>query len=79
MVAAASVPRRQAPVHSPFSASASVTFANVPLMLVAKANYVVEPMVCVGVRIQGYGFGRCGSFGTSEQSDVTEPHGKIPK
>lgn len=76
MVAAASVPRRQAPVHSPFSASASVTFANVPL---AKPNYVVEPMVCVGVSIQGYGFGRCGSLGTSEQSDVTEPHGKIPK
>ena len=76
MVAAASVPRRPALIHSPLSASAPVIFANVPL---AKANYVVEPVVCVGVSIQGYGFGRCDSLGTSEQSDVTEPHGKIPK
>lgn len=51
MVAAASVPRRLALIHSPLSASASVTFANVPLA--SKANYVVEPVVCVGVNIQG--------------------------
>lgn len=28
---------------------------------------------------KGMDSGRCGSLGTSEQSDVTEPHGKIPK
>lgn len=60
MVAAAGVPRRQVLIHSPFSASASVTFANVPL---AKANYVVEPMVCVEVSIQGYGFWKVWFFG----------------